>query len=64
MLYTIIILISGIYIGQEYQVLPSMKIIITNLVIYLRNLKDPIETIRDENITQKIYEKIIKMVWW
>ena len=63
MIYTIIILISGVYIGQEYEILPSVRILIANLLIYLRNLRDPIETIRDQNIIQKLYERIVKIIW-
>lgn len=65
MLYTIAILISGVYIGQEYQILPSVRILMANLLIYLRNLRDPIENAAAqaaENPT--IYQKIVKIFWW
>jgi len=65
MLYTIAILISGVYIGQEYQILPSVRILMANLLIYLRNLRDPIENAgaqAAENLT--IYQRIAKIFWW
>jgi len=65
MLYTIAILISGVYIGQEYQILPSVRILMANLLIYLRNLRDPIENAAEQaNQNTSIYEKIVKIFWW
>lgn len=65
MLYTIAILISGVYIGQEYQILPSVRILIANFLIYLRNLRDPIENaVAQVAQNQSIYERIIKIFWW
>jgi hypothetical protein len=44
MLYTISILLSGVYLGQEYDVIPSIKIIFTNMILYLNTLKEPTNT--------------------
>ena len=63
MLYTIIILISGVYIGQEYEIIPSIRILSANLLIHLRNLRDPIEN-AIVNTDKSIYEKLVKMFWW
>lgn len=41
MLYTFFVLFSGIYLGQEFDILPSVRIIVGNLMIYLRGLPDP-----------------------
>lgn len=38
MLYTLFILLTGIYLGQEFSVIPSVKIIITNIMINFRGL--------------------------
>lgn len=47
MLYTFFVLFSGIYLGQEFDILPSVRIIIGNLMVYLRGLPDPV---RAENV--------------
>ena len=65
MLYTIAILISGVYVGQEYQILPSVRILIMNLLNYLNNLRDPIENVAGQAIQNlSIYERIVKIFWW
>jgi hypothetical protein len=67
MLYTIAILISGVYIGQEYQILPSVRILMANLFVYLRNLRDPTllrETAEQAAQNVSIYERIVKIFWW
>ena len=56
MLYTIVILVSGVYIGQEYFIIPSVRILIENALIYLRNLRDPI-------VQQTMYERIYNIFW-
>mgnify|MGYP000078432040 CR=1 FL=1 len=47
MLYTFFVLFSGIYLGQEFDILPSVRIIVGNLMVYLRRLPDPV---RPENV--------------
>ncbi len=47
MLYTIVILLSGIYVGQDVQ-LPSVKEYITMLIVYINSMKN---TINDQNPT-------------
>lgn len=41
MLYTLFVLLTGVYLGQEFAVLPSVRILIANLMVYLRGLPDP-----------------------
>lgn len=41
MLYTIFILFTGIYLGQEFVMIPSVRVIVANIMIYLRGLPDP-----------------------
>ena len=41
MLYTLCILFTGVYLGQEFTILPSVRIIIGNIMLYLRGLPDP-----------------------
>jgi len=68
MLYTIIVLATGVYFGQEYQILPSVRILIANLMIYLRNLRDPIENVvqahQNRPIYEQVYERIYGVFWW
>lgn len=52
MLYTIFLLLSGIYIGQEYAIIPSVRIIGRNLLVYLNTLRIP-----DENEEGSYYER-------
>lgn len=41
MLYTLIVLCSGIYLNQEYpDYFPSIRIIMSNVLLYLRTLRD------------------------
>lgn len=77
MLYTIVILLSGIYFGQEVQ-LPSVKEYITMLIVYINSLKNtiddqqptPTQTMNDntqnENqntILNNIYEYMTNLKW-
>jgi hypothetical protein len=77
MLYTIVILLSGIYFGQEVQ-LPSVKEYITMLIVYINSLKKtiddqhptPTQTMNDntqnENpntILNNIYEYMTNLKW-
>jgi hypothetical protein len=41
MLYTLFVLFTGVYLGQEFAIIPSVRIIIANLMMYLRGLPDP-----------------------
>lgn len=41
MLYTIFILFTGVYLGQEFVIIPSVRIIVANIMVYLRGLPDP-----------------------
>lgn len=41
MLYTLFVLMTGVYLGQEFAIIPSVRIIIANLMVYLRGLPDP-----------------------
>jgi hypothetical protein len=41
MLYTLFVLFTGIYLGQEFAIIPSVRIIMGNAMIYLRGLPDP-----------------------
>ncbi len=50
MLYTLFVLCTGVYLGQEFTVIPSVKVAILNLLVYLKNN----ETIRDTNTTNDI----------
>ena len=50
MLYTLFILFSGVYLGQEYEVIPSMRILTNNMLIYLNTLKEqPQEQVIQQN---------------
>jgi len=40
MIYSIIVLTTGIYIGQEYDIIPSIRLLCLNVLSYLRNLQE------------------------
>lgn len=65
MLYTIVLFISGIYLNQEYpDYFPSIKILLENLLIYIRNLGNPVENIANVGVqAPTIFERIIGMFW-
>jgi hypothetical protein len=44
MLYELFLIIFGIYVGQEYPALPSVKIAVGNLVVYLGQEKNADES--------------------
>lgn len=58
MLYTLLVLFTGIYLGQEFTVIPSVKIAIFNLIVYMKKN----ETISDTNNTtnENTIKEIIK----
>jgi len=47
MLYTLSVFITGIYMGQEYDMIPSIRILFMNLLFYLRGL---------QNVNQQVVE--------
>lgn len=66
MLYTIVILVTGVYMNQEYpEYFPSVRILVSNLLVYLRNFRDPIENglAQPRQNPTTIYEKIVKVFW-
>lgn len=38
MLYTLFVLFGGIYVGQEFDNLPSLRVVVENIMIYLSNM--------------------------
>ncbi len=63
MLYTLFILFSGIYLGQEFAMLPSIRIIVANTMVYLRGLPDPI---RGENVVNAAgwFQNVRRYFFW
>jgi len=47
MFYSILLLLSGIYIGQEYHNLPSVRVMSIVILNYLKNLKN--DNVNDNN---------------
>ena len=47
MFYTIFIFIIGIFCGQEYKVIPSIKIITTKFITYLQNNTEIVEKFKN-----------------
>lgn len=56
MLYTLCILLTGIYLGQEYDIIPSIRILINSTLLYLRTLRDP--------TMLTYYERFKKLIKW
>ena len=63
MLYTLFILFSGIYLGQEYAVIPSIRILLANLLVYLRTLQDPGVAGVEENIPT-YFDRLKNLFFW
>jgi hypothetical protein len=40
MLYTLSVFITGIYMGQEYDMIPSIRILFMNILLYLRGISN------------------------
>lgn len=51
MLYTLFILLTGVYIGQEYTIVPSVKIVAVYCLNYLNSLKEVQVNQENEEIT-------------
>lgn len=68
MLYTLFILFTGIYLGQEFAIIPSVRIIVANLVVYLRGLPDPAgeQNVRNviENVGTGWYQTFRRYFFW
>lgn len=70
MLYSIFLLLLGIYFGQEYQIIPSVRIIMANMMLYFNGLRDPIEhqnqinQTQDITIIKRVYNGIIYYLGW
>jgi uncharacterized protein YqgC (DUF456 family) len=45
MLYTLSVFITGIYMGQEYDIIPSIRILFMNVLLYLRGINNNQENI-------------------
>lgn len=50
MLYTIFVLLTGVYIGQEYSIVPSVKIVAVYCLNYLNSLKENADNNLQRNI--------------
>jgi hypothetical protein len=68
MLYTLFILFTGIYLGQEFAIIPSVRIIVANLAVYLRGLPDPAgeQNVRNviENVGNGWYQTFRRYFFW
>ena len=61
MFYSILLLLSGIYIGQEYHNLPSVRIMSIAILNYLKNLKNDNENNNnDNNYYSQIFSYFLK----
>lgn len=65
MLYTIFILFTGVYLGQEFTLIPSVRVIVANAMIYLRGLPDPNTpgNVPIENV-QGWYQTLKRFLFW
>lgn len=57
MFYTLFVLVVGVYLGQEYTILPSVRALSFVLLDYLKEIKNKIEE-NDPND-----DKEIKLTW-
>lgn len=64
MLYTLFVLFTGVYLGQEYTFIPSVKVLILNLIVYIKNNETTNERTNDENNTIDTHNKIEYIVNW
>jgi hypothetical protein len=63
MLYTIFILFTGVYLGQEFVMIPSVRVIVANIMVYLRGLPDPGNERVVEN-AQGWFQTIRRYLFW
>ncbi len=65
MLYTFFILLCGIYLGQEYPNIPSIKAIAANGTMYIRdNFVIEHKTTNQGNLFTKYLEIIYENIGW
>jgi hypothetical protein len=60
MLYTLLVLFTGVYLGQEFTVIPSVKIAILNLIVYMKKNETINDTTNDGTINEGTIKEIIK----
>jgi len=59
MFYSILLLLSGIYIGQEYHNLPSVRVMSIVIFNYLKNLKnDNVNNDNNNNNDNSYYSQL------
>jgi hypothetical protein len=64
MLYTVFILFAGIYLGQEFVIIPSVRVIVVNLMVYLRGLPDPnVQNVQPEHVNGWL-QTIRRYLFW
>ena len=62
MLYTLFVLFTGVYLGQEFTVIPSVKVLILNLIVYIKN-NETINTIDSSDTIDK-HNTITGIIDW
>jgi hypothetical protein len=63
MLYSVVIFSLGVILAQEYP-LPPLKIILVNLVYYLKHQSEKINTIQQQEQLPETYVNYIKSLFW
>lgn len=60
MLYTLLVLFTGVYLGQEFTVIPSVKVAILNLILYMKSN----DTTNDINDTVDKHYSVTEIINW
>jgi hypothetical protein len=67
MLYSIGVFVFGVYVGQEFDAVPSIKVLSIAFLAYIRrvadnSLQETNNIADDENLG--FFQKIAKLIWW
>jgi uncharacterized protein YqgC (DUF456 family) len=66
MLYSIFLLLIGVYVGQEYPVIPSVKLITLSLLRYIKDKSEEVDKdpeLRSNQNMQNFLSNFIKSIY-
>jgi uncharacterized protein YqgC (DUF456 family) len=59
MIYTAVVLVIGIYLGQEYTIIPSIKIMLLGMLSYLKQIQEQAQAKEADSSTTTTTEYIV-----
>lgn len=67
MIYSTLLILFGIYVGQEYPVIPSVRLMSIGLMRYIKQKNDELqresETTQDERTMENFFSNFLKSLY-